>query len=307
MPKQKGRHSFSPPFNDFTTYGDKEVPPQHHQPYAKRADLDNQPDPKTLSPHVRNTWVITPAASMDKVIQAKKEENKRLKSALEAALPVAKKMERTFQVISQQETQDQPTKIDVLQEDTDDNNDEEEKLPPTPVACFLAQETDDEKFPWALINAETGLVVAFYKHKTTDFASHLEGGEELRKQRMLELELYGKTPLYQAQKYRKKAPDSQEIIYHWASVKVRRAVRAMLGLISIPESIEMITKHETPQEFRLVNDENSGGFTIMIKRQEAAIGEMMDDGKLRLTIKPLVDPTLIIIFLAVTGSLTPST
>lgn len=305
---QRGKiHSFSPPFENLTAYGDKEVPPQHHEPYAKRADPIHQPNPKTLSPHVRNQWVVSPQSSMNNVLQAKKEEEKRQKGVFDVALPVSRKAERTFQLVVTP-SENQPTKIDVLRED-DNVEDEEEKLAPTPVASFLVEEnTGSDKFPWAFINAETGLELAFYKHRTTDFASHLEGGDELRKQRLLELEVYGKTPLYQAQNYRKKEKDSQEIIYHWASTKMHYASTALFGLISIPESIEMTTKNERPQEFKLVKPlKGSGGFTVQLpsKNKEAAIGEIMDNGRIRLTIKPKVDPTLIIIFLAMTGTLTP--
>lgn len=315
MAKDKhAHHSFSPPFEDLTAYGDKEVEPQHHEPYAKRADPDHQPNPKTLSPHVRNQWMISPAQSMNNALQAQKEEYRRRKSVLEAALPVSRKVERTFQLVVTPKTADDHTKINVLQEGIGGGNNEEEKLPPTPVAAFLIDEnTGDEKFPWAFINAETGLEVAFYKHKSTDFASHLEGGDKLRKERLLELELYGKTPLYQAQKYRKKAADSPEIIYHWASINIQHASKAMFGWISYPESIEMSTKHETPQEFKLVKQEEEegdddgsrkGGFTVELGSKTKAIGERMDNGRLRLIVHPKVDPTLIIIFLAMTGNLT---
>ncbi|CAJ1935159.1 unnamed protein product [Cylindrotheca closterium] len=317
----KVAHSFSPPFEGFTAYGDKEVPPQHHEPYAKRPDPSKPA--KTLSPDVRNNWVISPASSMSNVMQAKKEENQRRKSVLGQALPISRKVERSFQLITTTTVAAAGvTKIQVLQEDDDNDNDEEEKLPPTPVASFIAQKTGDDKFPWAFVNAETGLELACYKHKSTDFASHLEQTEAVQKLKPMDLELYGKTPLYETQKYRKKGPEAKEIIYHWGSTKIRRPTKMMFGFISLSEAIEMSTKHETPQEFKLIKGEDAG-FKIILtndKKKEVAIGEFMkndhdddddtdtDNGvshRLRLTIKPKVDPTLIIVFLAMTSSLTP--
>lgn len=315
MQNGKVAHSFSPAFQDLTAYGDnkKEGSPSREQrpePYAKRADPSQAATAKTLSPEVRkNSWVISPASSMNNILQAKKDENRRRKSVFAQALPVSRKYERTFQLLTTTEANQQQIRIQVLQE-ADMEDDEEEKLPPTPVASFLAQETGDDKFPWAFVNAETGLEVAFYKHKTTDFASHLDQADTLRKNNQLDLELYGKTPLYETQKYRKKSQASQEIIYHWASTKIKHASK-MFGFISFSEAIEMSTKHETPQEFRLVKDAEdslSGNFKVMWgvkkKEKEAAVGEIMG-GRLQLTIKPKVDPTLIIIFLAMTKTLTP--
>mmetsp|Transcript_39933 Transcript_39933/g.96351 ORF Transcript_39933/g.96351 Transcript_39933/m.96351 type:complete len:315 (-) Transcript_39933:213-1157(-) len=307
--------SFSPNFEKIAALGDKEVEPQHIEPYAKRADPSKPA--KTLSPGMRNNWIITPASSMKNVTEAKKEEIKRRKSVLTEGLPLFRKQERSFQLLitgmttsADEQQQAAATKIDVLQEDH--KEDEEEKLAPTPVASFLAKETGDEKFPWAFVNAETGLELAFYKHKSTDFGSHLEQSEALKKIKPVDLELYGKTPLYENQKYRKKGPESQEIIYHWASTKIRHPTK-ILGLNVMSGSIEMSTKHETPEEFKLIKGDGGSSFVKVLdsSKKEVAVGEIMtnDDGikMLRLTIQPKVDPTLIIVFLAMTKTLTPFT
>jgi len=261
----------------------------------------------------KTNWVVSPLSNLQEGMHAKKEEERRLGAgALSHILPLSKKSNQKYVLQVSLESLDSyshgglhRTKIDVLQEMDDEADDEEEKLAPTQVASFAIQETLGDKFPWAFINRDTGLEIAFYKHKTTNFTNHLDQTGELQRQQGLNLELYGKTPLYENQKYRKK--DNKEIIYHWASTKIKYASK-LLGFISFSEQMEMITKHETPQDFKLVKDKSGNNLQIQSSRNKTvATCKIVDGGQqMQVTVAAKVDPAIVILFLAMTGTLGPA-
>lgn len=294
--------SFSPSFEQLPAYGNSKAPPKSTAPYARRA-TDGRAS--TLSPPMKNTnWVVAPEISLQEALASKKKEEERIGAgALSRMLPLSEKLHQNYVLKIALESFDggssQRTTIDVLQEMHHD--DEEEKIALTQAASFAIQETPGEKFPWTVFNRDSGMAIAFYKRRTTNFASHLENSEGLQNQHGVNLELYGKTPLFENQKYRKK--DDKEIIYHWASTKIKHA-STLLRCIFFSKQVEMVTKHETPQDYKLVSGKSEKDLVVQSVKSKSVAASCKiedDDRQMHVTVAPKVDPALIIFFLAMTA------
>lgn len=159
------------------------------------------------------------------------------------------------------------------------------------VASFTVQERLGEAFPWALLNNDTGLEVAFYKFKKSCHSPQME--------------LYGKTPLFEHQRYKKRSGD-RGIVYPWASISHRHASK-MMGLIPISELIEMHTKDETKTGYKIYRKLNYLKINELqmptgMKKKSATL-KTHGDSSYRMIVEPHVDPMLMIAFLAATKQL----
>lgn len=281
--------SFSPSFDNVAAYGDKEPPKQSNEPYGKRADRSKPAH--TLSPDVNrnNLLAVTQANAKDLLNKQQQQPQK----SLLASLPVPLKQPQAYQlrVLSSDNKEES---IQVRKKESDDA-----------MASFTIQEKPGNKFPWALVNDDTGLEVAFYKFKKSNVPNHLE---QHQAKNYVNLELYGKTPLYEHQNYNKK--NDTEIVYPWASISQRRASK-MFGLFPVSESIEMTTKHEVKLEFKVYQTLNQLKIyeikkPIGMKKKSVTLEKMDGDKTFSIIIEPQVDPLLMIAFLAATKQLASS-
>jgi hypothetical protein len=277
--------SFSPTFDKFAAYGDKEPHKQSNEPYGKRADMRNPA--YTLSPEVNRDQLLAVTQVGAEHLLNKQQPPKK---SLLASLPVPVKQPQAYQlrVLS---SDNKEVSIQIR------TNEAEGAM-----ASFTIREKPGNKFPWALVNDDTGLEVAFYKFKKSNVPNHLEQ----QAKNHVNLELYGKTPLYEHQSYKKK--DGTEIIYPWASISQRHASK-MFGLFPVSESIEMTTKHEVKLEYKVYQQLNHLKIheikrPIGMKKKSITLEKKGGDKTtFSIIIEPQVDPLLMIAFLVATRQL----
>eukprot|EP00980_Cylindrotheca_fusiformis_P009057 scaffold1949_cov119-Cylindrotheca_fusiformis.AAC.11 len=297
--------SFSPGFDKVAAYGTSEQPKHHHDPYGKRADPSRPAH--TLSPeiNVSNIAAITKTNSKN-LLNSKKE--KSMQSLL-ASLPISLNRHRSYTlrvknsgntICSNSKNDDRKraliTTIEVFKGKTEES-----------VASFTVKEKSGQThFPWSLVDNDTGLEVALGKVKSSQVPHDLQQQDAKRCKR---LELYGRTPLFENQRHKKKG--NKQTIYPWACIRQRHASK-LLGLFPIAESIEMTTKHKSKIEYKVYRTStnlkvNEIKAPIGLKTKSAMLEQTDDEGIFKLVVEPRVDPLLMIAFLAATKQLLPST